>query len=155
MNIGIDLHDTLSYMPEFFVPIIRSWDGKVFIVTGTPPSRWKETVDKLQRIGLSETEYTGVLMGFEYDKTSMNIDHFRRMRKHKLHLLQANSVRVYIDDNPFYADYIRNHDIKVLQPILSSNYVSTFGKQDPFFSCHLQLKQFDFLEELEDDEVTK
>ena len=42
MNLGIDFHDTLSYAPEFFRRLLSGWSGKVYIVTGTPPSKRHE-----------------------------------------------------------------------------------------------------------------
>ena len=39
MNIGIDFHDTLSVNPEFYKKLISNWEGKVYIITGTPGYR--------------------------------------------------------------------------------------------------------------------
>ena len=46
MNIGIDFHDTISYFPEFFTRLMSKWDGKIYIVTGTPESKREETVQQ-------------------------------------------------------------------------------------------------------------
>ena len=44
LNIGIDFHDTISYNPEFFKVLMSNWNGKIFIITGTPLSNKKETI---------------------------------------------------------------------------------------------------------------
>jgi hypothetical protein len=155
MNLGVDLHDTLSYAPGPLLEIIRAWRYDVYIVTGTPPSKREETVTKMTALGLQRTDYRLLLMGYEYDKCQMGLAHFKRMREHKLQLLADHEIAVYIDDNPFYAEHMRNHGITVLQLILSDEYIDRFGQQDPFFSCHLQRKQFAFLSTISDAEVKK
>ena len=102
MNLGLDFHDTISYEPEFFVKLIKSWPGDVFIVTGTPPSKIQEVEMALESLGLVRSDFKDVLTGYEYDKADMSLEHFKRMAKHKLKLLQDNNIRVYYDDNPFY-----------------------------------------------------
>ena len=84
MNIGIDFHDTISYNPKFFRELMGSWVGSVYIVTGTPMSKKEETIEQLEEIGISRNLYKDILMGFEYEKVNMTMDHFHRMKKHKL-----------------------------------------------------------------------
>ena len=155
MNIGLDFHDTISYDPEFFVTLIKIWPGKVFIVTGTPPSKLREIEAALEALGVARTDVDGILMGYEYDKADMSLEHFKRMARHKLKLLQDNDIRVYCDDNPFYVSYIKDHGILTLQPIVSEKYLKEFEEADPFFTCNLQRMQFDYLAELGDGAMLK
>jgi len=155
MNLGLDFHDTISYEPEFFVKLIKTWPGDVFIVTGTPPSKVHEIESALEDLGLARSDFKDILVGYEYDKADMGLDHFKRMAKHKLKLLQDNDIRVYCDDNPFYVSYIKDHGILVLQPIVSEKYLKEFEEVDPFFTCNLQRMQFDYLKDLEDAEMLK
>ena len=155
MNIGLDFHDTISYDPEFFVTLIKIWPGKVFVVTGTPPSKLQEIEAALEALGVARTDVDGNLMGYEYDKADMSLEHFKRMARHKLKLLQDNDIRVYCDDNPFYVSYIKDHGILTLQPIMSEKYLKEFEEADPFFTCNLQRMQFDYLAELGDGAMLK
>jgi|GEM_PF-4064642 hypothetical protein len=155
MNIGLDFHDTISYDPEFFVTLIKTWPGKVFIVTGTPPSKIHEIETALEELGVARADLDGILMGYEYDKADMSLEHFKRMARHKLKLLQDNDIRVYCDDNPFYVSYIKDHGILTLQPIVSEKYLKEFEEADPFFTCNLQRMQFDYLSELGDSAMLK
>jgi hypothetical protein len=155
MNIGLDFHDTVSYHPEFFSTLIKSWPGKVYIVTGTPPSKVHEIEEALDALGLSRSDFADILMGYEYDKSQMNLQHFKKMAKHKLKLLQDHDIKVYFDDNPFYVSYIKDHGILALQPIMSEKYLKAFAEADPFFTCNLQKMQFDYLEKLEDKTMSK
>ena len=155
MNLGLDFHDTISYAPDFFVKLVKCWQGKVYIVTGTPPSKRHEIEKGLGDLGLGTHTYEDILCGFEYDKADMSLDHFKRMAKHKLKLLQDHDIQVYFDDNPFYVSYIKDHGIVTLQPIVSEKYLREFEQEDPFFTCNLQRMQFDYLKKLEDDEMLK
>ena len=155
VNIGLDFHDTISYDPEFFIQLIRTWPGDVFIVTGTPPSKIHELEEALENIGLKRSDFKDILMGYEYDKSEMSLDHFKKMAKHKLKLLQDNDIHVYCDDNPFYVSYIKDYGILTLQPIVSEKYLQEFEQADPFFTCNLQRMQLDYIKSLEDDEVLK
>ena len=155
MNLGLDFHDTISYAPEFFVQMVKTWPGDVYIITGTPPSKLCEITQALEDIGLSENDFAGILGGYEYEKSDMSLDHFRRMARHKLKLLQDNNIQVYYDDNPFYVNYVKDHDILALQPIMSKKYLDAFAEADPFFTCNLQRMQFDYLQQLEDEEMLK
>ena len=71
MNLGIDFHDTLSYAPEFFQRLIAGWQGKVYIVTGTPPSKREEIEEGLADLGFGPETYEDILCGFEYEKKNM------------------------------------------------------------------------------------
>ena len=155
MKIGLDFHDTISYAPDFFVKFVKEWDGDVYIVTGTPASKINEVELDLKKIGLSKEDFKGVLLGFEYEKKDMNLSHFKRMAVHKLKLLKDNGIKVYVDDNPFYVEHIRNHGIMVLQPILSDAYLKEFSSADPFFTCNLQKMQFDYLNSLENETMVR
>tara|TARA_R110000824_G_scaffold27426_10_gene93245 strand:- start:34674 stop:35147 length:474 start_codon:yes stop_codon:yes gene_type:complete len=155
MNIGLDFHDTISYEPEYFCELIKSWPGEVFIVTGTPPSKIHEIEKSLEDLGLSRSNFKDILMGYEYNKNDMSLDHFKQMAKHKLKLLQDNNISVYYDDNPFYVNYIKDHGILTLQPIISKKYLQEFERSDPFFTCNLQKMQFDYLQDLGDTEMLK
>ena len=146
MNIGIDFHDALSANPEFYKKIISKWDSKIYIVTGTPESKRKETTQQLSDIGLYPYQYK-LLMGFEYKKEEMTMDHFQKMKEHKLKLIQEHDIEVYFDDNPFYVDYLRNKGISVFQQILSDEYIDEFSKRDKYFTCHFQRGQFDYLKD--------
>jgi len=157
MNIGIDFHDTLTYAPEFFYKLIWDWhthDGYVYIVTGTPPSQKQKVEDTLRDMGVLYA-CRDILMGYEYEKSNMTIEHFHRMRDHKLKLLQDHDISVYFDDNPFYAHWMKEHGITVMMPCINPTYLEQFSKTDPFFTCHLQEKMFNFLEELTNNEVCK
>ncbi len=155
MKIGLDFHDTISYAPDFFVKFIKEWDGDVYIVTGTPPSKLDEVERDLKKIGLKKEDFKDILLGFEYEKENMDLSHFKRMAKHKLKLLKDNNIQVYVDDNPFYVNYIREHNILTLQPILAEKYLKAFEEADPFFTCNLQKMQFDYLEELDNKKMVR
>ena len=143
MNIGIDFHDTLSVNPGFYKKLISKWDNKIYIITGTPESKRQETTQQLSDIGLYPFQYK-LLMGFEYKKSEMTMNHFQKMKEHKLKLIQDNDIKIYFDDNPFYVDYFRNKGILVFQQILSDQYIDEFSKKDKYFTCHFQRGQFDY-----------
>lgn len=149
-NLGVDYHDTLSYNPKFFQTLFQAWSlfGKIYIVTGTPASRIEEVKDELEVLGFARDSYTDILAGFEYDKKKMNSSHFLRMREHKLELIQKYDIGVFFDDNPFYVEHVRNHGVTVFQTILDDEYIERFSKINPFFTCNLQEKQFEFLTSL-------
>lgn len=155
MNLGLDFHDTISYAPDFFIKLIETWPGDVYIVTGTPPSKVHELEEDLEKLGLSRSDFKDILTGYEYDKEDMSLEHFKRMAKHKLKLIQEHDIEVYYDDNPFYVSYIKDHGIVTFQPIVSEKYLQEFEEADPFFTCNLQRMQFDYLEKLDDDEMLK
>ena len=147
MNIGIDFHDTISVNPTFFQKMMGKWQGKVYIVTGTPESKREETVQQLEELGIEPyLHYDSMLMGFEYQKKGMTVDHFQKMKEHKLKLIQEYNIKVYFDDNPFYVDYLRNYGVTVFQTVLSDKYLDEFEEKDPFFSCNLQRGQFNYLQ---------
>jgi hypothetical protein len=145
INIGIDFHDTISYNPEFFKGIMSKWNGKIFIITGTPISKRDETIEQLEEIGISRDMYHDILMGFEYVKEDMTINHFHKMKEHKLNHIKNNNISIYFDDNPFYVEFLRNYDVTVFQTILNDNYLDEFENKHKFFTCNLQRNQFDYL----------
>ena len=145
MNIGIDLHDTLTYAPEFFRRVLSSWDGRKYVVTGTP-ARDRAHAEKI--VHDLDIKVDGILMGFDFEKSAIDVSHFHRMSEHKLALLKAHDIQVYFDDNPFYAEFLRHHDVTVFQTIVSPQYLEAYKARDPYFSCHLQEKQFSFLRTL-------
>jgi hypothetical protein len=155
MNIGLDFHDTVTYCPEFFSALIKGWDGDVYIVTGTPPSKRQEVADALEMLGIASCDYKDILCGYEYEKSEMDLNHFKKMAKHKLKLLKDYNIEVFYDDNPYYVEYIKDHDIKVFQPVLSNRYLNEFANADPFFTCNLQKMQFDYLAALENSNMKK
>ena len=99
--------------------------------------------------------YTEILMGYNYEKKDMTIDHFERMGRHKLKLLKEHDIKIYYDDNPFYTNLMKDHGVLTLMLCVDHEYMEKFGKADPFFTCHLQEKMFDFLLQLENKEVQK
>jgi hypothetical protein len=155
MSLGLDFHDTISYDPGFFTSLIKNWSGDVYIITGTPLSKLYEVEEALAELGIDNTCYKAILGGYEYDKTQMDLSHFKRMARHKLKLLQKHDIQVYFDDNPFYVDYIKDYGISTFQPIVSKSYLKKFEEVDPFFTCNLQKMQFDYLESLEDCDLLK
>ena len=157
MNLGLDFHDTISYAPDFFRALVRGWDkGKVYIVTGTPPSKREEVSQDLESLGFIEGEdYEDILCGFEYKKKDMNLDHFEKMAYHKLSLLKRYNITVFFDDNPYYVELMKDYDIQVFQPIMSKEYLKAFKKADPFFTCNLQKMQFDYLNSLKNKKMKK
>jgi len=148
LNIGIDFHDTISYNPGFFKSMMRSWDGAVFVVTGTPQSQKIKTIEQLHELGISANLYQDILMGYEYKKEDMTIDHFHKMKQHKLNHLIDNNISVYFDDNPFYIDFLRNNGILTFQTVLNDQYLDEFENKHNFFTCNLQRNQFDYLKSL-------
>jgi len=146
MNIGIDYHDTLTYNPQFFMNILKSWEGKIYIISGTPESNRKEIEEGLDKIGLLKY-IDDILLGFEYNKNDMDFSHFKKMAEHKKRLIEFYSIDVYFDDNPYYVSYLKNNGILVFQTILGDGYMEKY-KEDAFFTSHLQEKQFDFLDEI-------
>tara|TARA_B100001250_G_C19132321_1_gene500154 strand:- start:9 stop:479 length:471 start_codon:yes stop_codon:yes gene_type:complete len=156
MNLGLDFHDTISYAPDFFRELIKGWSGKVYIVTGTPPSKRDEVFNDLEKLGFIEgKDYEDILCGFEYEKKDMGLKHFENMAYHKLSLLKRYNITVFFDDNPYYVDLIKDYDIQVFQPVMSKKYLKAFKKADPFFTCNLQKMQFDYLNSLKNKKMKK
>lgn len=157
MNIGLDFHDTVSYAPEFFKNLIKGWKaGKVYIVTGTPPSKEEEVINDLKNLGFCKGEdYEDILLGFEYKKEDMGLDHFEKMAYHKLSLLKRYDITIFFDDNPYYVNLMKDYGIAVFQPIMSQKYLKAFKKADPFFTCNLQKMQFEYLRDLKDKKMKK
>lgn len=160
MNIGIDFHDTISFAPEYFRNLMFIWRsnkvGEVYVVTGTPESLKEKTIEQLKDLEIHKNvHYTDILMGFEYQKEKMSIAHFKKMRKHKLDLVKKNKIDIYYDDNPYYAQWMKEHNIITFMPCVNKKYIGDFAKKDAFFSCHLQEKIFNFLELLTDKDVLK
>ena len=155
MNLGIDFHDTLSYAPDFFKRLMSGWSGKVYIVTGTPPSKRHEVEKDLLELGFSPESYEEILCGFEYDKEKMGLNHFEKMAEHKLKILKQYNIEVFYDDNPYYVDVAKDHGIVVFQTIIADKYLDDFADRDPFFTCNLQKKQFGFLSNLTDEKMCK
>jgi hypothetical protein len=149
MILGIDFHDTITYNPDFFKTLIKSWNDKIYIVTGTPASRKNEVVESLLEIGIDSSYYEDILLGFEYEKSEMTVDHFKKMREHKLKIIKEYNIGVYFDDNPFYVEHLRNHGVLVFQTIISDNYLKKFEEADAFFTCNLQAFQFDYLKHID------
>ena len=106
-------------------------------------------------MGFQEGEDLKFTPCYDYNKDDMDIDHFQRMREHKLEKLQQYNIKIFFDDNPFYVEWMRNRGITVFQLILPDAYLNKFGLDDPFFCCHLQEKQFHFLSLLSNREVIK
>jgi hypothetical protein len=77
------------------------------------------------------------------------------MATYKLGLLKQYDIKVYYDDNPFYVNLMKDHDICVFQPVMSHTYLKEFEKADPFFTCNLQKMQFDYLRTLKNDKMKK
>lgn len=154
MNLGIDFHDTLSCAPEFFKGLIKGWQGKIYIVTGIPPSKEYEVIADLKDLGF-EGLYDEILCGFEYDKNKMTLDHFRNMAKHKCDLVRKHDITVFFDDNPFYVNALKDEGVLVFQTILSKKYLKDFEKANAFFTSNLQEKQFDYLGKLKDKKMVR
>lgn len=151
LNLGVDYHDTLSFAPTFFKALFSAWPGKRYIVTGTPASARDSVVAAIRAHGLVLGEdYDEILLGFEYSKDKMGVSHFMRMRQHKYELLQRHDISVFFDDNPFYVDFMKDKGIQTFQTILPTEYIAKFGRADPFFTCHLQERQFESLHALRD-----
>jgi hypothetical protein len=146
VNIGVDFHDTLTAHPEFFNGILTRWPGVRYIVSGTPASERSRIKEALAHIGFYPgTQYDDMLLGYEYDKGEMDAKHFQRMKLHKAKLLRNARINVYFDDNPVYAEFIRNEGIAVFQAIHSDDYLRRFAQSDPYFTANLQAGQFDYL----------
>jgi acid phosphatase class B len=155
MNVGIDFHDTLSYAPKFFKRLINGWEGKVYIITGTPPSKRHEVEKGLEDLGLGPDSYEEILLGFEYEKKNMGLEHFQKMAEHKLKILKEHNIEIFYDDNPYYVNAAKDHGITVFQTIIADKYLDDFANKDPFFTCNLQKNQFNFLSGLCNNEMCK
>jgi hypothetical protein len=140
MILGIDYHDTITYHPEFFRNLIKNWNDKVYILSGTPESKRQEILTGLKKLEI--TGYDELLLAFEYKKENMTIDHFGKMKKYKLEKIREYNIQIYFDDNPIYVNYLRNEGVLVFQPVLSDEYIDEFSKQDKYFTCHFQRNQF-------------
>ena len=157
-NLGVDFHDTLSYAPEFFKQLFEVWPGKCYIVTGTPIQERTKTIKLLKEkydlhIGI---HYQDILMGYNYTKEEgIDAGHFKKMRKHKLENMVEHNITVFYDDNPYYVAYMKDHGITTFQTILAKEYTAQFAKNDPYFTCHLQDRQFDFIEKDDNKAHTK
>ena len=71
MNIGIDFHDTLSYRPEFFIPMMRRWEHDIYVVSGTPASQKLDIKRQLDELGFTPDLYKDILLGYEYGEDAM------------------------------------------------------------------------------------
>lgn len=144
--LGVDFHDTFTYSPHFFVELLKQWRGKCYIVTGTPEKDRSTLSAELERLGVY-AHLDGLLMGYDYAKEDMREDHFRHMAQHKLDLIRKYGIEVYFDDNPYYVSFLRSRGVVVFQTIVSPTYLEEYRKKDPYFTCHLQESQFDFLKD--------
>lgn len=157
-NIGVDFHDTLSYSPDFFTTLFENWPGKCYIVTGTPERERQKTIKILKdkydlHIGI---HYQDILMGFNYSKEEgLDAGHFKKMRERKLENLKKHNITIFYDDNPYYVAYMKDHGITTFQTILAKEYTAKFAENDPYFTCHLQDRQFDFIDSDNDKEFVK
>jgi len=145
MRVAIDFHDTITYKPGLFGSIIDSLKEQgheIYIISGTPEKEIDTIKSSLEQLDI---EYDYLLCGFNYDKEHMDGNHFKKMADWKLYLCKQYNIDIYIDDNPYYVKKIANEGILVLQTILSEEYIDQFSKKDPYFTCNLQAKQFDFL----------
>ena len=149
INIGIDFHDKISYDVNFFKHLILTWVGKIYIITGTPISKKQETIQELEDIGINRDMYDDILMGFDYLKDNMTIDHFHKMKLHKLKHIKDNNISIYFDDNPFYVEFLRNNGVTVFQTILNDDYLKEFENKHNFFTCNLQRHQFMYLKNVD------
>lgn len=144
-NIGIDYHDTLTYNTVFFKNILKNWNGLRVIITGTPKSKEKQIIEELKKLNFYQNyDYDSIEFGYEYEKSDMNYSHFIKMREHKLNKIKNNNIDIYFDDNPYYVNYLKDHNVTVFQTILSKSYIDKFNK-DKYFCCNLQENQFNFL----------
>ena len=145
-SIGIDFHDTLTLNPTFFLNLLINWKGKRIIVTGTPLSKKIEIINQLNNLGFYKGyHYDNIEFGYEYEKEDMDYNHFSKMKEHKQTIIKKHNIKIYIDDNPYYVNVMRDLCEIVLQPILSTKYINKFKDVDKYFCCNLQEKQFDFL----------
>jgi hypothetical protein len=157
-NLGVDFHDTLSYAPEFFKQLFEVWPGKCYIVTGTPEKERQKTIkilkDKYNM--LIGKDYEDILMGYDYSKEDgLDTGHFKRMREQKLKNMKAHNITVFYDDNPYYVAYMKDYGITTFQTILAKEYTKKFAENDPYFTCHLQDRQFDFIENADNKAYVK
>ena len=136
MKIAIDYHDCLSAYPNFFIDFIKNWGDQIYVITGTPKSERKNIEKELEKLGIYN--YQDILMGYEYSKADMTIEHFDKMKKHKLILLKQHKIDIVFEDNPIYVDYFRNAGIVVFMPALSDNYIRECKNSDAYFTGHLQ-----------------
>ena len=97
---------------------MQNWSGKVYIVTGTPPSKQWEVERDLADLGFGADTYEEILCGFEYDKEKMGLNHFEKMAEHKLKILKEYNIEVFYDDNPYYVNLVKDHGIAVFQLLL-------------------------------------
>ena len=85
----------------------------------------------------------------------MDLDHFQKMAEHKLKILKEHNIEIFYDDNPYYVNKIKDHGITVFQTIIANTYLDEFAEKDPFFTCNLQKKQFNFLSGLCNNQMCK
>jgi len=63
MNVAIDFHDTLSYSPQFFIPLMKNWAHDVYVVSGTQSSQKSDIKRQLDELGITPDLYTDILLG--------------------------------------------------------------------------------------------
>jgi len=152
--IAVDFHDCITFDAVFFERLFSFWPGKRYILSGTPECERQKVLGELALLGFEEgRNFENLLLGYNYDRDKMDLDHFKRMREHKLQHIKKHNIKVFIDDNPFYVDWMKEHGVTTFQMILPSSYTQAFGRKDPYFSCHLQEKQFEFLRVMRDEDV--
>lgn len=148
INLGVDYHDTFSFAPQFFLTLFGNWPGKRYIVTGTPEKEREETLKTLKDKYncILDRDFEGLLMGYNWDrKDGLDESHFKKMRERKLKNILKYDIGIFYDDNPYYVSYLKDKGIITFQIILPQKYTEEFAKNDPYFTCHLQDRQFDFV----------
>jgi glycerol-3-phosphate cytidylyltransferase len=148
-RIAVDYHDTFTASPEAITAILQGFKPEnIFILTGTPNSRTNVIRDDLHR---RQVPFAKVIGGFEYE--TMGKKHFEKMAAWKTKELINYKIDIYIDDNPFYVNFVKNTlpNVLILQNILSPKYLLQFSGKHMDFTANLQTKQFDFLKLLSPD----
>jgi cytidyltransferase-like protein len=154
INLGVDIHDTLTYNPLFFKNLFKNWRGKKILISGTPYSKKEEINILLNNINFKKNvDYDDIEYGYEYKKENMDYSHFEKMKIHKLECIRKHNISIYFDDNPFYVNYLKDFNITVFQTILSNKYIDFFNRIDKYFTCNLQERQFEYISHLKKKEI--
>jgi|APGre2960657373_1045057.scaffolds.fasta_scaffold00252_11 glycerol-3-phosphate cytidylyltransferase len=144
--IACDFHDTLTYAPEFFKAIFRSWTGPRYIITGD---------SDYDAVSYALADSYGMNMHRDYDELlvcepSLGLEgpkgpsHFENIKQQKRAHILAKNIAYYFDDNPIYCEYLRETTC-VFSVTLNDAYIREFREQAKHQNVHFQTHVHDFI----------
>lgn len=124
-NLGCDYHDTITYNPAFFRFLLREWKhGKKYIISGD--TNVQDIAAGLTELGITPDMYDEILVTPYPTYSPDERSHYDIVKELKLKHVLTKNIAVYFDDNPIYAEYIRNY-ATVFYTSLSDAYINAFN----------------------------